>query len=149
MSTSWPWRTALTNNYCWTTRQLLIGILALVAFHSRTQMCSGVDAAKLSRPKFRRTSIATGSRSRQKVKKLRELSASGGLQRASNRHCTVRPFNFVIFYPHRTTRDKSDPVSARARWQIFGDRLVCREPSPGKLPCFAAPSENLREIDSH
>src|SRR5205823_13221246 len=69
MSTLWPSPTALINNYCSNTKQLLIGIFTRVAYQYRTQMFSGVDAARSNRRKFRRTSIATGSRSSQKVER--------------------------------------------------------------------------------
>src|SRR5437016_14580385 len=71
MSTLWPSPTGLINNYCSNTKQLLIGIFTRVAYQYRIQMFSGVDAARLSRRKFRRTSIATGSRSSQKVERLK------------------------------------------------------------------------------
>src|SRR5436309_12496241 len=48
VSTLWPWRTALINNYCSITKRLLIGIFAHAAFQFRIQMFSGVDAARRS-----------------------------------------------------------------------------------------------------
>src|SRR5882757_3679300 len=70
MSTSWPWRTALINNFCSTTRQLLIGISTPSVSQSRTRMFSGADAARLSRRKFHRISTAVGSHSSYRVKTL-------------------------------------------------------------------------------
>src|SRR5438477_2753839 len=70
MLTSWPWRTALINNFCSITKQLLIAIFARSVSQSRTRMFSGADAARLSRRKFHRISTAVGSRSSHGVKAL-------------------------------------------------------------------------------
>ena len=67
-STSWLWRTARISDCSSSIRRRLINISARATSRFLTQTCSGADAARLSRPRFRHAFITSGCRSRGRVK---------------------------------------------------------------------------------